>query len=44
MSAEFAFFLTIVCFGSMWACYRIGIAEERERWITSLRKKKEADE
>lgn len=51
MSAEFAFFLTIICFGSCFACYRLGATEERERWrswrrqyLATLREKEGADE
>lgn len=32
MSVHFAFCLTLLTLGSCWACYRIGIREERERW------------
>lgn len=32
MSAWTALFLLAVSVGSMWACYRLGIREERARW------------
>ena len=32
MSAWTALFFLAVSVGSMWACYRIGIREESERW------------
>lgn len=32
MSAWVAILWTSVAFASMWACYRLGIREERARW------------
>jgi hypothetical protein len=32
MSVSFAISWTVISFLSMWACYRIGIREESERW------------
>lgn len=36
MSAWTAFALLSVTVGSMWACYRIGIREERARWARRI--------
>lgn len=36
MSAWTALFLLAVSVGSMWACYRIGIREERARWARRI--------
>ena len=36
MSAWTAFFLLAVTVSSMWACYRIGIREERARWARRI--------
>jgi hypothetical protein len=32
MSVEFALIWTLIAFGSMYACYKTGIREERARW------------
>ena len=36
MSAWVAILWTSVAFASMWACYRIGIREERARWLRRI--------
>jgi hypothetical protein len=36
MSAEFAISLFLVCVGSMVATYRLGIREERARWVARM--------
>jgi hypothetical protein len=41
MSATFAISLAIVTLGSCWASYRIGIWEEKERWLEKIRRRKE---
>lgn len=37
MSLEFALCLTLITFGSCYACYRLGSNEERERWLKKRR-------
>lgn len=36
MSATFAVIWTLICMGSMFATYRLGIREERERWVRRI--------
>lgn len=36
MSAGFAISWTVISLLSMWACYRIGIREERARWARRI--------
>jgi hypothetical protein len=36
MSATFAITWTLICMGSMYATYRLGIREERARWVARM--------
>jgi hypothetical protein len=36
MSASFALTWTLIAFGSMYATYRLGIREERARWVRRM--------
>jgi hypothetical protein len=36
MSATFAIIWTLLCMGSMYATYRIGVREERARWVARM--------
>ena len=36
MSATFAISWTLIAFGSMYATYRLGIREERARWVRRM--------
>ena len=36
MSATFAITWTLICMGSMYATYRLGVREERARWVARM--------
>lgn len=36
MSATFAISWTLIAFGSMYATYRLGVREERSRWVRRM--------
>ena len=40
MTAAFGICLVVLTFGSCWACYRLGVEEERHRWVTMLRNRR----
>ena len=40
MTATFGICLAVLTLGSCCACYRLGVDEERHRWVTLLRNRR----